>query len=385
MLFKINRIFFKNTINLFTHLKNKSDFYNQNFHVLVSKEKILIELKRRNVCQLQVKLKNSNKDKNLLVESEGSFFINSKSFFKIEKIFDSEEIKEIIFSNDEEENLLMVKGGSTKSSFGISKPDDNFPLDFSISNKIEFSVKFQEFKKLTSRTVFAVDHKGDRPILSGVAFKIEENSLFLTATDSYRLSRVVKNDLRVVKNDLKTSLLVISKEILDAINRIFEHSEKLFFSFSNNFLICKDESKEKIFKGWLIEGDYPNVERVFPKEEHFLTSILIDRLDFLSRVKRAIHMLSKNELRQIKLIFKKSDLSLIIKTESDDYFKEKIHYVNFEGQDQKLSLNIDYLREALDAFDSKEVQLKIINEEKPIIFNSKKETTYQLVLPLRSN
>ena len=272
--FQINRNYLKNKSSLINILNYKKNYHHSNIHFYSKNKNLIVEFINSENFQIKINLFS---EKQVSIETEGEFFLNVNSFLKINNIFDNEEINNVFFEVDAEDKILLIESSKTKVNFSMEKKDEKYPLNFNLENEIvAFSINFKDFKKSIEKTFFAVDKKKERPILSGILYDFSKNNtkILLTATDSYRLSRTSVDilDKKNIKGK-KIKKFIIPFEVIQVIEKIFNFQEKINFRFDEKYLLVFDNEEKIHFKTSFIEGEFPNIENVFPKEEEFKTKI----------------------------------------------------------------------------------------------------------------
>ena len=118
------------------------------------------------------------------IDSKGEIVVSGRYIYEIIRKLPNEiiNLEEVIDSK------LYIN--TTNSSFTLNCSNVNeFPdleLEFN-QNPIILNQKL--FKTIINQTSFATSVSETRPVLTGINFKIEENNLECTATDSYRLAK----------------------------------------------------------------------------------------------------------------------------------------------------------------------------------------------------
>lgn len=383
--FQINRNYLKNKSSLINILNYKKNYHHSNIHFYSKNKNLIVEFINSENFQIKINLFS---EKQVSIETEGEFFLNVNSFLKINNIFDNEEINNVFFEVDAEDKILLIESSKTKVNFSMEKKDEKYPLNFNLENEIvAFSINFKDFKKSIEKTFFAVDKKKERPILSGILYDFSKNNtkILLTATDSYRLSRTSVDilDKKNIKGK-KIKKFIIPFEVIQVIEKIFNFQEKINFRFDEKYLLVFDNEEKIHFKTSFIEGEFPNIENVFPKEEEFKTKIWVNKREFANSIKRARSFFGKEiSNNSIKVSFQKEKLILYCKNDAQENIEIDFKYIKFEGVEQNIFVNILYLRDSVNAFDSEEICIKVVNKEKPVIICSDEEKeTCGLFLPL---
>ena len=116
----------------------------------------------------------------------------------------------------------------------------------------------------------------------------KDNYLVFAATDGRRLA-FIKHDFGIALPDFKGIIIppkvlnIIYKRLSDEGNISIGITEKNVFFFFNNYK----------FYSILIDGQYPNYERVIPENQ--LRFFEIDRKEFLEGLKRVSLWLNRNQ------------------------------------------------------------------------------------------
>ena len=90
-------------------------------------------------------------------------------------------------------NLLAISCEGYQASF-LTSPVVEFPLIPSLEKKPEVVLGIKDLTSTINQVTFAASQDEGRPVLTGVLLRIKKESLFLVATDGYRLSvKEIKN------------------------------------------------------------------------------------------------------------------------------------------------------------------------------------------------
>ena len=237
----------------------------------------------------------------------------------------------------------------------------------------------QEIKKIIRQTAFSAATSEQRIVLTGVNFELNGQSLFITSTDSFRLSR--KNTL-LSKGYDKKKINIPSKSI-EELNKILDdNSDVVELFLVNNKALFK--CKNICFITRLIEGTYPDVSSLFPK--NYLVEIKFYKNELISAIDRAALFNTNDALNLVKIQILPNNKVKLLSTSTEIGNIEEDVYPLFVSENLQLQVafNPKYLVDALKAFDSNEVVVKFTGEIKPFIVTSEndKELT-QLILPAR--
>lgn len=129
-------------------------------------------------------------------------------------------------------------------------------------------------------TFSAVGNDELRPILNGIHFNFFKDKLVSVATDGRKLSKLT--DLSIVKDDDEVVGFTMSKKTCNILRGIISEEEDLEVKY-NDSSICVN-SEYFTLTSRLIEGVYPNYDRVIPKDND--KNVIIKKNELLESLKR---------------------------------------------------------------------------------------------------
>ena len=314
-----------------------------------------------------------SKENQLNIIEEGEILVDVKYLLELVRRVDSEIIEIEIIDG----NLIHFHGGKAKFNINGLNPKSYPNIDFGVNND-SFSLKVKELLEIINQTVFAVSKKDTRPILTGVNIKTQNNTLNCTATDSFRLSRKIipfnsSNEFNVtipakVLNELKTSLqgLDNNSDVLVSIN-----DKKAQFVF-----------EDTIFQARLLDGEYPDTDKLIPTEGKFNYYLDMNKRDLISAVERSIFIKNENIITN-KLDCSKEEIILSNRNQEIGEFEEEL-VGNFEGEDLEIVFVAYYMLDALKALPGDKVKIKFTEKMRAfLVTDPSDESITELVLPTR--
>lgn len=233
-----------------------------------------------------------------------------------------------------------------------------------------------------SKTIFASGNDDLRPVMSGVYFQLESDSLTFVATDAHKLVKYSRTDL-TAENPAN---FIMPKKPLNLLKSILAGSEEEVvieyndsnakFLFGSTELICR-----------LIDGKYPNYEAVIPTENP--NRLTIDRNQFLTSVRR-VSIFSNKTTHQIRLKIAGAELN--VSAEDIDYSNkaEERLTCDYQGDDMQIGFNSRFLTEMLGNLESDEVTLEMSLPNRagiltPVDGLDEGEAVIMLVMPVMLN
>ncbi|NNE55867.1 MAG: DNA polymerase III subunit beta [Flavobacteriales bacterium] len=202
-----------------------------------------------------------------------------------------------------------------------------------------------------NKTLFAAGNDELRPVMSGMFFELNSDSIRVVTTDAHRLVRYTRMDARA---DKESSFIIPKKPLnqLKGITATAESPVKLeytdsyaMFSFDNVKLMCR-----------LIQGKYPNYEAVIPKDNP--NRLTIGRNDLLQSIKR-VSIFANKTTHQVRLNIQGSELN--ISAEDLDFANEASERLtcSYDGEDMEIGFNSRFLMDILQNMSGENVVIEL--------------------------
>lgn len=221
-------------------------------------------------------------------------------------------------------------------------PEEFRPLP-EIPDMDSFEIDQQVLKEAIRQTIYAASTDESRAILTGIYMSLDDGMLRFAGTDTHRLA---VRTAPVITSSGKATC-IIPKRALDEVSRLITDDETpIKVSIADSQIKFMVNGIEIVSR--LIEGQYPNFERIIPKD--YSRHLTIPTESFLSSAKRASILARENSNR---LTLKTQDDQLIITAESSEIGKayEELEIVK-EGDDIEIIFNVKYLLDFLNSVNS---------------------------------
>ena len=254
----------------------------------------------------------------------------------------------------------------------------DFPnIDLS-DNKTPIFLEQKVLKTIYNQTAFATSTEEKRPILTGINFKINNNIMNCTATDSYRLATKKVNLNENVENSINVT--IPTKNLGDLVKMLNKDEDLIEMNIFNNKIIFKFNNI--IMLSSLINGTYPDTSKLIP--ENFGICINVKEKEIFDSIDRA--SLLTNEAEKNIIRFESFDEEAIISSNIPEIgnVEEKIKIEKQEKENIKISFSSKYMMEALKTIDSENINLLFNNEISPIIIKGDDDNLTQLILPVKT-
>lgn len=305
------------------------------------------------------------------VEEEGEITIPAKIISSYVQYLKNEELH--ISTTDKQE--LFIKSPSSKTTIkGISA--EEFPAIPKIDTDTEFTINQKDFLEAIQTTVFCSSVNSSRPILTGVLFESDGKNLTLVATDSFRLSE----KKLTLKEKVATFKIIIPSKTLSEVLRIFslEGEKEIKVTISSNQILF---STPKVrISSRLIEGNFPDYKQIIPKQHE--TQVELPKEETLFALKR-ISFFARENNNSVHLSIKGN--KAIFNTESNQYGSEEDEIIiTKDGNDNEISLNIEFLLELFNTLKTKTITFSMTNKIQPAVFTiPEDDSMVNIIMPLK--
>ena len=313
----------------------------------------------------------------LTVESTGAIVLPARFFSEIVKKLPGKTFSFEVMTS------FQVKITSENSEFTINGLDaNNYPRLPEINAASSFMISGKTFKNLITETNFAVATQESRPILTGVHFTFATDQIKAVATDSHRLAQRVLS----LKDGPKTKAdLIIPGASLTELSRIIgEADPQINVDPGDNQVLFVIGNVS--FYSRLLEGTYPDTDRLLPTQE--TTSAEFEISDLMQTIGRVSLLTHEGRNNVVKMTLNVADQAVTLQGDSPEIgnVEEKLAVKQLTGQDLEISFNPDYLQAALRASETPTVILNFTQPLRPFtVLPGKADVDFkQLITPVRT-
>ena len=279
-------------------------------------------------------------------------------------------------------NTIEISASNGKYSLAYLNGDE-FPKQIELLDAYETKVKASDLGNAINSTIFASGTDDLRPVMNGVFFQFNSDSLKFVATDAHKLVKFETTEYtanEVSEFIMPKKPLQILKGILQGENSelVIQYNESnAKFIFDKSSITCR-----------LIDGKFPNYEAVIPKDNPNV--LTIDRQLFLNSVRR-VSIFSNKTTNQIRI--KIAGTLLNISAEDFDFSNKADENLEcqFSGDDIQIGFNSKFLIEMLNNLESDMITLSMSHPNRAGIIRplnedgESKETITMLVMPVMLN
>jgi DNA polymerase-3 subunit beta len=276
---------------------------------------------------------------------------------------------------------LKVSGGKLTATFaGIAATEfPVMPKAREVPEGKMFKMKKKIIEEVAVQVAFAAAADESRPVLTGVLMQPTGKSLVVTATDGFRLSRKVI--VGIGMGGEEKGLIVPARTIMEMARVATEgKKEEMVMGIlpETNQIIMEYDEIELMSR--VLEGNFPDVEKIIPKEEK--CEMVVEREEMLRAI-RAAGIFARESANVVR--FKIQDSSLVISASSSQTGESEIEIeIEKKGEDGQIAFNYRYVLDYLNSVGADRVTFKMTESLAPGVFGIEgDESLTHIIMPVR--
>lgn len=271
---------------------------------------------------------------------------------------------------------ITVSSGKYKSVMNGSLADD-FPELPELDEKkaVIFKIPVDDFKNGISSVKIAVSNDTTRPALTGVYFNTFDSSLYVAATDGYRLAE--KKLISKVSSEVDAIVPANSiNEVLASISEEVEEVEILFDESQVCFRLGEIEITSKY-----IDGSFPDYRKLIPEKTD--VELSLKKAEIL-RVTKLAALFAREVGGSIILETSTEKKALLVSSVANEFGENTSEIETEVDKEVKVILNSRFLLDAINALETEDVKIGISGNLQPIkLLNDGQSEYTHIVMPLK--
>lgn len=272
---------------------------------------------------------------------------------------------------------LTLRSSKTQTKIKGIHPDE-FPLIPVLDKGSELKLPVKDINIAISQVSFAAAQNSSRPVLSGVLFQLKKNILKIVATDSYRLA---EKTIQLQKGREDVIECIIPVRTVQELGKLLGKttSKEIQVDVSKNQILFRIGDIE--FTSRLIEGRFPDYDRIIPKESKTKAEV---STDLLLMSARRISLFARENNNSVKLTLT-NDGKMSLSTDDTKVGEDKDEVdVVMTGENNKTALNADYLLDVLTTIGTEKISLEVSDKLSPVVIKPCKDDGYvYIIMPLK--
>ena len=265
---------------------------------------------------------------------------------------------------------------SGRSRFTLATlPANEFPSVDEGEQTVQFNVPGSTIRGLIESTSFAMAQQDVRYYLNGMLWEVTHNQLRVVATDGHRLA--LCDGFCEVALDTKISAILPRKGIME-LSRLLADDDVRVSIGSNHIRVT---GADYCFTSKLVDGSYPDYERVVPKGGDKL--VVGDREQLKQAFGRTA-ILSNEKYRGVRIELVNGAMHLVANNPEQEEAQEEVS-VAYSGDALEIGFNVSYLLDVLNVLKSKEIRFTLADSNSSALVedaSGESKATY-VVMPMR--
>lgn len=276
-----------------------------------------------------------------------------------------------------DDNKLLISAGRYSSVInGIIA--DEFPELPTIEDEksLLYRISVPDFKQAVSQTIVTASSDSTRPVLTGVYWHTVDGSIYLAATDGYRLA---ERKLLAAEGELSAIIPASTlQEVLRTLSDDLEEIEMLFDETQVRFRMNGVEVTSR-----LIDGNYPDYRQLIPSSSE--STVTINTAEF-TRISKIAGLFARASGGSITITTDSEKQTIAIHSVASELGENTSTAEAEIKGDGQVTLNSRYLGDALSVIGANTVEFRFSGKIAPCIVTPKdKNADYMhIIMPLKS-
>jgi len=300
------------------------------------------------------------------IEEQGALTVPAKI---ISEVLSTLPESDVTITVDESNKVSLQCGTSNYQILGL--PAEEFPMLPEVKDDESFTVEKSVLRSAIEKTIFAVSQDESRTSLTGILLILEEGELKLVSTDTHRLC-MVECPINEAKGQITA---IIPGRAMGELHRIVQDEDGVVtVNVSQSQVLFMVDGAVLVSR--LIEGQFPNFQRVIPQE--FNKRVIVPTEQLLQSVRRAAIVARENANR---VVLHTEDSKLIVTAESSSVGTayEEVDIV-IEGEDIEIAFSAKYLMDFLGVIGTEAIEMQLTGNLSPALLKPQDDDTYSYVL-----
>ena len=269
---------------------------------------------------------------------------------------------------------LHVRSGRSKFALA-TLPAAEFPSVEDIKASQNISVSQEVLGRLIEKTHFSMAQQDVRYYLNGMLLETGGKLIRSVATDGHRLALC---QAELDGPDLDEQQVIVPRKGVLELQRLLSGEGAVDVVLGANHVRIELDGIR--FTSKLIDGRFPEYERVIPKDS---SNELQAQREVLRGGLQRTAILSNEKYRGIRLIIRDNAVVLQAHNPEQEEAEEELE-VSYSGDDIEIGFNVNYLLDAIGAVDGDEVALSVVDSNSSCLIRSPgKDDCKFVVMPMR--
>ncbi|MES2676527.1 MAG: DNA polymerase III subunit beta, partial [Pseudomonadota bacterium] len=275
----------------------------------------------------------------------------------------------------QEDQRIIVKSG--RSRFTLSTlPAADFPNVEDTPGNLRFSCAQQEIKRLIERTSFAMAQQDVRYYLNGMLWEVRQDQLRVVATDGHRMAMCTR--AVAVNTEEVIQAILPRKGVLELLRLLDDSTAQVEITLSANNI--RVTSPEYTFTSKLVDGKFPEYERVLPRGGNKV--VIGSRVELKQAFGRTA-ILSNEKYRGVRFLLSDGLLTIVANNPEQEEAEEQVA-VDYSGESLEVGFNVSYLQDVTNVINHENVKITLSDSNSSALLEDPDNgDSLYVVMPMR--
>lgn len=271
---------------------------------------------------------------------------------------------------EDQNQSLKIKSGNNKAVIKGLVADD-FPLIPQKNSDFILNIKADLLKNTINRVITCVSFNEIRQELTGVNVILDKNSLFLAATDSFRLAEEridleetdLNRELYDIFREKRPSLIIPANTLLELAKIIQPEDDfKIKIAIEEGQIFFEAGDTQLVSR--LINGKYPEYKHIMPAE--YKTRVVLPKNTLQNLLKMAsVFTTNKNNEITLKIDQETSKMFISVKSVESGENDSEVS-LDVSGPSQEVVFNYKYLLDGTSTINTSQVAILLNSDSAPV-------------------
>jgi len=311
------------------------------------------------------------------IKTNGKITVSAKKIYEIVKELPDQEIS---FKAKDNCWIEISCGKSVFNIVGLSS--DEFPHFPGADREKMIPINGHLLNEMIEKTIFSISTDETKYNLNGIyirTFKEEEkNILRLVATDGHRLALAQRQVEMTQIDELEKGVILPRKGINELKKIAEENTDDIYIGFMDNSAVVMRDNTTVIMR--LVNGDFPDYNRVIPKQNEDIVTV---NRDILLHALRRMSILSSEKSKGVKLQLKNNILEISSSNPEVGDAREEID-IKYSGPEMIIGFNARYMIDILQALGSEKIKIAVRDNMSPGLLTPDGDDGFiSVIMPMR--
>ncbi len=274
-----------------------------------------------------------------------------------------------------DDKRLQVK--ASKSRFNLQTlPAEDFPrMSMADGQTTRIAMTQKQFRHLLALVQYSMAQQDIRYYLNGLLLVVSGSEMRVVATDGHRLAYASEV---LSEGQQSCEVIVPRKTVLELSRQLADNDEPLEIILTPTQAQFRFGDIELVTK--LIDGKFPDYERVIPRQHTKLLTLKRDQL--LQSLQRAA-ILTNEKFRGVRLVLDDGSLKIMSTNAEQEEAQEEIE-VDYHGEGLDVGFNVTYLLDVLNNITAETIQCHLADASSSALFTLPDNEHFKyVVMPMR--